>query len=96
MSTFRLLVVEDELEDLKNYRSTIQGYAAQRGRDIELVECRTREEVFETLDKSFDGAIIDLTLFEEDDAGKTGYQKNYRIFFSNPHCDYYRRSRQLG
>ena len=84
MSTFRLLVVEDDLEDLKNYRSTIQGYTAQRGRDIELVECRTREEVFETLDKSFDGAIIDLTLFEEDDAGNQIIKKIAKSFFRIP------------
>ena len=84
MSTFRLLVVEDDLEDLKNYRGTIRGYAAQRGRDIELVECRTREEVFEKLDKSFDGAIIDLTLFEEDDAGNQVIKKIVESFFRIP------------
>lgn len=84
MSTFRLLVVEDDLEDLKNYRSTIRGYAAQRGRDIKLVECRTREDVFEKLDKSFDGAIIDLTLFEEDDAGIQIIEKIAKPFFRIP------------
>ena len=84
MSTFRLLVVEDDLEDLENYRSTIRGYAAQRGRDIKLVECRTRQEAFEKLDKSFDGAIIDLTLFEEDDAGIQVIEKIAKSFFRIP------------
>lgn len=84
MSTFRLLVVEDDLEDLENYRRTIRGYAAQRGRDIKLVECRTRQEAFEKLDKSFDGAIIDLTLFEEDDAGIQVIEKITKSFFRIP------------
>ena len=76
MSEFRLLVLEDEEEDLTTCRETVQRYVDQKGRAIKLVECIDRNVALEELDKSFDGAIIDLTLFERDDEGNPIIEDN--------------------
>ena len=76
MSQLRLLMLEDEEEDLIPWKETIQRYMEEKNRNIELVMCTTREEALEKLDKSIDGAIIDLTLFERDDAGNQIIEEN--------------------
>lgn len=62
MNGFRLLIVEDNEQDIVTCRDSVARYSNERKRDIQLVECRTMEEAFQTLDNSFDGAIIDLRL----------------------------------
>lgn len=69
MSTFRLLIVEDNDQDLNTCRDTVARYCEEKQREIELIECKTVKEAFEKLDNSFDGAIIDLKLAEKGDEG---------------------------
>jgi hypothetical protein len=69
MSAFRLLFVEDTPGDLKLYQETVTRYAKEKGREIEFVDYKTLEEALDKIDNSFDGAIIDLKLGHEADAG---------------------------
>lgn len=69
MISFRLMVVEDDEQDLKTSRDSITRYMDQKQRVFEVIECKTVEEAFVKLDNSFDGAIIDLRLDDQADAG---------------------------
>lgn len=69
MSAFRLLIVEDQEQELSVCRDTVARYKDEKQREVELVECRSVKEAFEKLDNSFDGAIIDLRLADEGDEG---------------------------
>ena len=69
MNTFQLLIVEDESEALESCRDTVARYIDEKQRKVELTECKTADEAFEKLDNSFDGAIIDLKLADQADAG---------------------------
>ncbi len=62
MHKLRLLIVEDVEQELESFRDDLQDYTHEKKRDIDLVECKTLEEALNTLDNSFDGAIIDLKL----------------------------------
>ena len=69
MSILRLLIVEDDEQALTACRGTVRRYEDERQREVKLVECKDVEEAFSVLDNSFDGAIIDLTLGSDSDAG---------------------------
>lgn len=75
MSTFKLLVVEDDEQDLKVCKDSIERYKHEHDRDITLVQCRTVEEALSSIDNSLDGAIIDLKLQQDSDAGNDVVQK---------------------
>ena len=62
MNKLRLLIVEDVEQELESFRDDLEDYTQEKKRDIDLVECKTLEEALNTLDNSFDGAIIDLKL----------------------------------
>ena len=62
MNKLRLLIVEDVEQELESFRDDLEDYRHEKNRDINLVECKTLEEALNTLDNSFDGAIIDLKL----------------------------------
>jgi hypothetical protein len=66
----KLLIVEDNEQELGTCRSSIKRYQAQKNRQIEIIECKTIEQAKEKLDASFDGAIVDLNL------GTDGYTGN--------------------
>jgi CheY-like chemotaxis protein len=70
MEPFRLLVVEDNEQDLKTFRDSIETYSKKNDRIINSTECRTLDEALQTLDSSFDGAIIDLRLKDRADGNK--------------------------
>lgn len=76
MKEFRLLVVEDNDEDLSVFRDTVDRYKSEKKIDIEFVECKSVDVAFEQLDNSFDGAIIDLRLSHD---GNEGIQVVKRI-----------------
>lgn len=84
MSKLRLLIVEDEERDLRACRDSVERYIDEKNRDIELVECKTLDEALQQLDNSFDGAIIDLTLGDEDDAGNQVIEDIRKSFFRIP------------
>lgn len=69
MNVFRLLIVEDDDQDLATCRDTIVRYRDEKQRDVELVECRSIEEFRSKRDNSIDGAIIDLKLAAQGDEG---------------------------
>ena len=69
MNKPKLLFVEDEDSDLTAFLDSVDVYKAQHGREIEIVPRKTVTEALDTLDGSFDGAIIDLTLNGQIDGG---------------------------
>lgn len=69
MDAFRLLIVDDQEQELSVCRDTVAKYKDEKKRVVELVECRNVKEAFEKLDNSFDGAIIDLKLADQGDEG---------------------------
>ena len=75
MSVLRLLIVEDDEQDLSTCRDTVERYENEKQREVKLVECKDVEEAFSVLDNSFDGAIIDLTLGNDSDAGNQVIRK---------------------
>ncbi len=82
MDSLKLLIVEDNDEDLSTYRATIKRYQKEKNREIQSDECQTLEEAGRKLNSSYDGAIIDLRLGKEGDAGNQVIkiiQQTYRI-----------------
>lgn len=84
MSRLRLLIVEDSERDLKNCKADVETYREDKKREIDLVECRTLDEALKKLNSSFDGAIIDLTLSGEEDAGRQIIKEIRKSFFRIP------------
>src|SRR5262245_29764778 len=76
MMPFKLLVVEDSAQDLETCKASIARYKSQKQRQIELVECTSMDQVANTIDNTFDGAIVDLKLAK---AGNEGTQVIKRI-----------------
>ena len=69
MNSLKLLYVEDKEEDLNTCRDTVARYEHQTERKIELVTVRTVSEALATIDRTFDGAIVDLKLDHDWDDG---------------------------
>lgn len=69
MTAFRLLIVEDNQQELETCRASVERYMHEKERQFELVECKTVAEAISKLDNSFDGAIIDLRLDEGESEG---------------------------
>ena len=75
MTSIKLLVIEDDPQDIGTCRNTVDRYKHQKQRDVDLVECRDVDEAFSELDNTFDGAIIDLRLGDEGDEGNQVIQR---------------------
>ena len=84
MSELRLLIVEDDEQDLRRCRRAINRYKREKNRDTNLVECKTLNEALERLDNSFDGAIIDLKLADQGDEGNQVIEQIEKSFFRIP------------
>ena len=69
MCKFKLLIVEDDEEELALYRTTIERYGIEKKRDIEFFESENLDDALKQIDNSFDGVIVDLRLGPEGDAG---------------------------
>jgi CheY-like chemotaxis protein len=69
MADFKLMVVEDDDQDLQVCQDCINDFEKEQNCVLDLVLCKSPEKAFEQLDKSFDGAIIDLRLGDQSDAG---------------------------
>jgi hypothetical protein len=69
MSAFKLLIVEDNDQDLATCQATVARYRDEKQREVELIECRNIEEFRAKRDSSIDGAIIDLKLADQGDEG---------------------------
>ena len=75
MTSIKLLVVEDDPQDISTCRSTIERYQHEKKRKVNLVECKDVGEAFDELDNTFDGAIIDLRLGDQGDEGNQVIQR---------------------
>ncbi|WP_319562882.1 hypothetical protein [Marispirochaeta sp.] len=69
MADFKLLLVEDDEQDLETCRACVNDFEKEKKCSIALVECKSVDDAFEKLDNSFDGAIIDLKLVDQGDGG---------------------------
>lgn len=69
MIDFKLLLVEDDEQDLQLCRDCVKDFENDKKCSIELIECRNVQDAFNKLDNSFDGAIIDLKLADEGNEG---------------------------
>lgn len=69
MTAFNLLLVEDNEKEIKTFQDTLERYRAERNREINVVITRNRDESLNQLNNSFDGAIVDIRLNRDDDAG---------------------------
>ena len=69
MNGVKLLIVEDNEDDLSTCKDTIERYIDERNRVIDPVYCKDLERAVKELDNSFDGAIIDLKLASNGDEG---------------------------
>ena len=67
MNAFRLLIVDDDEQEIATCKDTISRYKDEKQREVKLVACGDVKEAFSKFDNSIDGAIIDL---------KLGYQGN--------------------
>lgn len=82
MSELKLLIVEDNKEELNLYQDTIRRYQKQKKRKVSVEEAFSVDEAMNKLDNSFDGAIIDLKLDTIGDEGCEVIKKiqtDYRI-----------------
>lgn len=69
MSDFKLLIVEDDDRDINVCLDSINVYNKKYNCSIDPIPCHNKEEALDVLDSSFDGAIIDLKLQVDPDAG---------------------------
>lgn len=84
MSRFRLLIAEDDEQDLTTCRDSVERYQHEKKRSIELVECRQASEAIGKLNGSFDGAIIDLKLDQGGDEGNQVIKSIVDSYFRIP------------
>jgi hypothetical protein len=84
MKVFRLLIVEDNDQELATCRDTIARYKDEKHREVDLIACKNVEEAFEKLDNSFDGAIIDLKLGNQGDEGNQVVKRIAESYFRIP------------
>jgi hypothetical protein len=78
----KLLIVEDSQSDLETFYSTVDRYSEEKKRKFVIVEAINLDEALNKLDNSFDGAIVDLKLGGDSDAGNKVIKKivnTYRI-----------------
>ena len=52
MSELRLLVVEDDEQELATCRDTVARYKDEKQCEVEIVECRNIDEAFKKLEKA--------------------------------------------
>ncbi len=69
MPPFNLLLVEDNEKEIKTFQDTLERYRTERNREIDLTITTNRDESLMKLNNSFDGAIVDIKLNRDDDAG---------------------------
>lgn len=84
MNIFRLLLVEDNEQDIATCKDTIAKYQDEKQREVEIIEYNNVEEALKGLDNSFDGAIIDLKLADEGNEGNQVINKIQESFFRIP------------
>ena len=84
MSRLRLLIVEDNEQDLATCRDTVKRYGEENRRSIELEEFRNIDDALRGVDNTFDGAIVDLNLGIQGDEGNQIIRKISESFLRIP------------
>ena len=84
MNTLRLLIVEDNGQDLRSLTNSVKRYLDEKKRHINLDICETFDDAMKKLDNSFDGGIIDLKLGNNGDEGNEVVKKIGESFFRIP------------
>ena len=84
MSRLRLMLVEDDEQDLKTCKDTVARYIAETKRDIELVEFNNVFDALKGVDSTLDGAIVDLKLGSQGDEGNQIIRRISESFFRIP------------
>jgi CheY-like chemotaxis protein len=82
MSTFNLLLVEDNDAEIKTFQDTLERYNAQKQREIVPTIAKNLRDSLIELKNSFDGAIVDIKLGQDEDAGNGVLKEilaNFRI-----------------
>ena len=69
MNNIKVLVVEDEPSDVELCQRAIRRYNLRNVQQLCVNNVETVTEALAVLDKSFDGAIIDLRIDDDEDAG---------------------------
>jgi len=69
MALFNLLLVEDNDKEIETFRDTLERYQAETGREINPVVAKQKEDALANLSNTFDGAIVDINLNRDRDAG---------------------------
>ena len=69
MTSIKLLVVEDDPQDIGTCQRTAERYRREKQRQVTIVESKNLDESLENVDDTFDGAIIDLRLGDDDEEG---------------------------
>ena len=80
MSKIKLLIVEDDEDELLLYRTTIERYEIENECNIEFCVSKNLDEALKSINNSFDGAIVDLKLGSEGDEGNRVIQKIYNKY----------------
>ena len=75
MRNLKLLLVEDEESAVEACRTSVDRYIHEKKRPVELWVYENVHKAREGLDNSFDGAIIDLKLSDEEDGGIQVFQE---------------------
>ena len=69
MTKFKLLLVEDDAQEINNCKDAIRDFKEEQDRHFELVHCENLEGALQKLDNTYDGAIVDLRLGNDGDEG---------------------------
>lgn len=84
MNSIKLLIVEDDAQELEVCQTSIAMYKEERGRQVEILVCSTVEDALSRLDNTFDGAIIDLKLGDEGNEGNQIIERIADSYFRIP------------
>lgn len=67
--SIKLLLVEDNEDDRKGFLQSVDRFNHQNRTEISVVECETLDEALQKIDRSFDGAVIDMKLGDKGGEG---------------------------
>lgn len=91
MADFNLLLVEDNEKEIQTFKDTLERYTVERERPMNVTIAKKLDETLNLLSNDFDGAIVDLKLGRDGDAGNKiieTLQSKFRVpiavFTANP------------
>ncbi|OJY75001.1 hypothetical protein [Rhizobium sp. 60-20] len=67
--SIKLLLVEDNEDDRQGFRQSVDRFNHEKGTEISIVECKTLDDALGQIDRSFDGAVIDMKLGDKGGEG---------------------------